>query len=73
MTITLLLQNLLSGALFGAFRGFLLCAILSACGASMCFLLSRSFGTAILLRYAPHRVQYFKDMVCHVLLMMTDD
>lgn len=56
-------MNLLSGALFGVVNGFILCCVLSAFGASSCFLLSKTFGKAILLKFAPNKIDYFRSMV----------
>jgi len=56
-------MNLLSGALFGVAKGFILCCFLSACGATSCFLLSKTFGKALLTRFAPQRIEYFRAMI----------
>jgi len=47
--------NLLSGALFGVWKGFVLCSILSACGASLCFLLSKYVTSGLLHRFFPEK------------------
>lgn len=48
--------NLLGGALFGMPIGFLLVCLLSACGASSCYLLSNYFGRDQVLRWFPDKI-----------------
>ncbi|KAL8596744.1 hypothetical protein ACOMHN_046361 [Nucella lapillus] len=55
--------NLLAGALFGTVHGFPLVCLLTACGASFCFLLSHNFGKGLLIHYFPDKVQFFQDKV----------
>ncbi|XP_076455618.1 transmembrane protein 41A-A-like [Babylonia areolata] len=55
--------NLLAGALFGTLHGFPLVCLLSACGATLCFLLSHNFGKGILIHYFPDKVKFFQDKV----------
>ncbi|XP_003745387.1 transmembrane protein 41A-B [Galendromus occidentalis] len=43
--------NLLAGALFGVFPGFLLACFLTACGATCCYLLSRMCGRHVIRTY----------------------
>lgn len=45
--------NLLAGALFGQWFGFVLACILSAVGATFCFLLSKFFGKEYIVKYFP--------------------
>lgn len=47
--------NLLAGALFGLWKAFGMTCLLTACGASCCFLLSKAFGKAILFHYFPDK------------------
>ncbi|XP_066928140.1 transmembrane protein 41A-like [Clytia hemisphaerica] len=52
-------MNLLAGALFGMPLSFVLACLLSASGATCCFLLSMVFGRSILMHY-------FKEKVVHL-------
>jgi uncharacterized membrane protein YdjX (TVP38/TMEM64 family) len=49
-----------AGAVFGAWRGFLLCSVLSATGASLCYLLARLVGAQLARQYFPHRIKSFQ-------------
>jgi uncharacterized membrane protein YdjX (TVP38/TMEM64 family) len=49
-----------AGAVFGAWQGFLLCSVLSATGASLCYLLARLVGAQLARQYFPHRIQAFQ-------------
>ena len=41
--------NVLAGAIFGSYSGFMLCCLLTACGASLCYFLARySFPVGVL-------------------------
>ena len=51
--------NVLAGAIFGSGAGFLLCCCLTACGASLCYLLARAVGKDVAMKYFPERVQIF--------------
>jgi len=51
--------NLLAGALYGPIIGFALASILTAIGATNCYLLSRTFGKSYVLRRFPDRVESF--------------
>jgi len=53
--------NLLAGALYGVWPGFLLCSVLSGLGASMCYLISNLVGAEAANFYFPARIQAFKD------------
>ncbi|RUS84309.1 hypothetical protein EGW08_007953 [Elysia chlorotica] len=55
--------NILSGALFGPWAGFALTALLSAVGATSCYLLSRAFGRGYVLRWFPDRVHSFQQKI----------
>jgi uncharacterized membrane protein YdjX (TVP38/TMEM64 family) len=55
--------NLLSGALFGVWRGFILCSCLSACGASLCFLLSKYVTSGLLRTFFPEKLSKFSKLV----------
>ncbi|XP_023932544.1 transmembrane protein 41A-A [Lingula anatina] len=56
-------MNLLAGALFGIWPGFPLTCILTACGATFCFLLSKTFGKAYVIHYFPDKVAKLQHMV----------
>lgn len=57
-------QNLLGGALLGCWPlGFPLCCVLTAVGASNCFLLSRLVGKAIIQRKFATKIQWFQEKV----------
>ncbi|EDO48921.1 predicted protein [Nematostella vectensis] len=49
-------MNILAGAIFGIWKAFPLTCFLTACGASCCYLLSRTFGRSLLVQYFPERV-----------------
>ena len=51
--------NVLSGAIFGPWLGFLLCSSLTAVGASLCYLLARAVGKDAAVKYFPERVETF--------------
>ena len=51
--------NVLAGAIFGSVEGFILCSLLTACGASLCYLLARAVGKDVMLQYFPERVRIF--------------
>ncbi|XP_022198987.2 transmembrane protein 41A [Nilaparvata lugens] len=53
-------MNVLAGAIFGVLIGFPLCCILTAIGASFCFLLSRTFGKPTLQYYFPNEIRYLR-------------
>jgi len=55
--------NLLSGALFGVWPGFFLCSILAACGASLCFLLSKYVTSGLLKKFFPTKLNQFSKLV----------
>lgn len=50
------LMNLLGGALFGTWTAFPLVCVLTAVGATCCFMLSRMFGKTILMTYFPEKL-----------------
>jgi len=52
--------NVLAGAIFGSAGGFLLCCILTALGASLCYLLARAVGKEVAMNYFPARVEQFR-------------
>lgn len=56
-------QNVLAGALFGVVRGFPLCCVLTALGATSCYLMSRTFGAKAVQRYFPAQVQFLQNKV----------
>ncbi|XP_064466247.1 transmembrane protein 41A-A-like [Ornithodoros turicata] len=55
--------NVLSGALFGIWRGFFLTCTLSALGASLCYMLSKICGRHHLEYYFPDRIQFLQKKV----------
>jgi len=55
--------NILSGALFGVWVGFLLCCFLTAAGASCCFLLSNWCLKGFITRRWPDRIGVLRDKV----------
>lgn len=50
------LQNILAGSLFGTAYGFPLTCLLTAIGATNCYLLSAFFGRAYVVRYFGKRL-----------------
>ena len=70
-------KNILGGALFGIWFGFPLVCLLSASGSTCCYLLSRTFGKNIVLRYQSERIKKLEDLVrnvkyniCHFFMVM---
>ncbi|XP_062862348.1 transmembrane protein 41A-A-like [Trichomycterus rosablanca] len=57
------LLNVLSGALFGPWMGLCLCCSLTTVGATLCFLLSQTFGKHHIIRLFPHRVAQLQTKV----------
>lgn len=55
--------NLLAGALFGAGAGFIVTSILTACGATNCYLLSKNFGKPIVIRKFKDRLAFLQEKV----------
>jgi len=51
MSLLVVLQNILGGSLFGVVFGFPLTCLLTAVGATNCYLLSAFFGRAYVLCY----------------------
>ena len=56
-------QNVLAGALFGVWWGVPLVCILTAFGASACYLLSWAFGRRIVETYLSHRIAPLRQRV----------
>lgn len=56
-------MNLLAGALFGLEKSVVITSVLTACGASLCFMLSKCFGRSILLYYFPDRIKTLEEKV----------
>ncbi|ELU10877.1 hypothetical protein CAPTEDRAFT_223354 [Capitella teleta] len=50
-------MNVLAGAIFGLWLGFLLTCLLTACGATLCYSLSYYFGRKTVMTYFPERVK----------------
>lgn len=65
-------QNLLSGALYGTLKGTFFCCILTATGASMCYLLSFLSGADIILRTWPERMRDLRAQVTEVSFFLVD-
>ncbi|XP_069790109.1 transmembrane protein 41A-like isoform X2 [Narcine bancroftii] len=55
--------NILAGALFGPWLGLALCCILTAIGATFCFLLSRVYGKQFVVRRFPERLSMLQQKV----------
>ncbi|XP_072902509.1 transmembrane protein 41A-like [Hemitrygon akajei] len=55
--------NILAGALFGPWLGLALCCILTAIGATFCFLLSRVYGKQFVVRRFPERLAVLQHKV----------
>ncbi|KAJ8019863.1 Transmembrane protein 41A [Holothuria leucospilota] len=56
-------QNLLGGAIFGVWTAFPLCCVLSAVGASSCFLLSKFFGRVLVMKFFAEKLEPLQKMV----------
>ncbi len=56
-------QNVLAGALFGQWTGFVLACLLSAMGATMCYLLSMLCGKHYIQRYFPDKLLFMQKKV----------
>ena len=67
--MVLLFQNILGGAVFGVWVALPLVCLLSACGASLCYLLSLVFGCRLVTRYLGHRLAPLQDRVGNRLLL----
>jgi uncharacterized membrane protein YdjX (TVP38/TMEM64 family) len=59
---------LLAGALFGSMLALPIVCILTAIGASVCFLISKHFGKGILEKYFPDKVNSLQEKVCLIFL-----
>ncbi|XP_067120859.1 transmembrane protein 41A-A-like [Centruroides vittatus] len=55
--------NILSGALFGLWKGFLLTCTLTAVGATFCFLLSKHCGKDYVVYYFPERIRFLQQKI----------
>ncbi|KAL5006058.1 hypothetical protein ScPMuIL_017216 [Solemya velum] len=55
--------NVLAGALFGTWQAFLLVCLLTATGATFCFLLSQYFGKWLIIEYFPQKIQSIQEKV----------
>lgn len=55
--------NLLSGALYGPLQGTIICSVLTACGASMCYFLSLISGAEMIMRRWPDRLTQLRRQV----------
>lgn len=55
--------NLLAGALFGAEAGFIVTSILTACGATNCYLLSKNFGKPVIIRRFKTRLEFLQEKI----------
>lgn len=56
-------MNLLGGALFGSWSSFPLVCLLTASGATCCYLLSKYFGKSYIMHYFPDKVQLLQSKV----------
>ncbi|OQR80051.1 transmembrane protein 41A-A-like [Tropilaelaps mercedesae] len=56
-------MNLLGGALFGVIPGFLLACLLSATGATFCYLLSYACGRQLLRKFFASKISHFEDKI----------
>uniref|UniRef100_A0A1B6F4W1 VTT domain-containing protein n=1 Tax=Cuerna arida TaxID=1464854 RepID=A0A1B6F4W1_9HEMI len=56
-------MNVLAGALFGVVKGFPLCCLLTAVGATCCYLMSRTFGSSVLHKYCPAQIKFLQEKV----------
>lgn len=56
-------MNLLGGAIFGVWTAFPLCCVLSAVGASSCFLLSKFFGRVLVMKFFAEKLEPLQKMV----------
>ncbi|CAM1322122.1 TMEM41A (predicted) [Pycnogonum litorale] len=56
-------MNILAGALFGLFHGFILTCVLTACGATFCYLLSKLCGKAYVEKYLQTKLSILQQKV----------
>lgn len=56
-------MNLLGGALFGTWSSFPLACVLTAVGATCCYLLSKFFGKSYIVKYFPEKVHFMQKKV----------
>ncbi|KAJ8321002.1 hypothetical protein KUTeg_002589 [Tegillarca granosa] len=56
-------MNLLAGALFGVWRGFPLVCVLTATGATFCYLISRLCGRYYIMKFFPEKVKFMQEKV----------
>ncbi|XP_023332965.1 transmembrane protein 41A-A [Eurytemora carolleeae] len=52
--------NILAGALYGTWPGFILCSVLSGTGASLCYILANLVGSEAARFYFPERISSFE-------------
>lgn len=55
--------NLLSGALYGPLKGTIVCSLLTASGATMCYFLSLISGTEVIMRLWPDKLTQLRSKV----------
>ncbi|RWS03670.1 transmembrane protein 41A-A-like protein, partial [Dinothrombium tinctorium] len=55
--------NLISGSLFGITIGFILSCVLTAVGASFCYLLSKFCGKQLIVEHFPSRIAFLKQTI----------
>ncbi|XP_048454524.1 transmembrane protein 41A isoform X2 [Rhincodon typus] len=55
--------NILAGALFGPWLGLALCCVLTAIGATFCFLLSKTYGKQFVVQRFPERLSMLQQKV----------
>lgn len=56
-------QNVLAGALFGVLRAFPMCCMLTAIGATSCYLMSYCWGKKTLEHYFPAQIEFLQKKV----------
>ena len=52
--------NILAGALYGTWPGFILCSVLSGTGASLCYIMANLVGSEAARFYFPERISSFE-------------
>lgn len=65
MSLPVLLQNMLAGAIFGPWEGLLLACLLATSGSTFCFLLSSAFGKQLVVQIFPEKVALLQRKVRH--------
>ncbi|KAI1728065.1 SNARE associated golgi protein domain-containing protein [Ditylenchus destructor] len=55
--------NIIAGAVFGMWTGFLMCCALTTCGSSLCYMFSELFSREYVLYYFGERITYLQQKV----------